>query len=237
MRSIGRSEIPCRNCLYSGNEGDEYMNSGQPANSVVVSYVPRSFGGYNNYIIEGPDSDLFEGETTDDDMDAENGYTRTVKQRRPLPKGQYVYHHGIQRPEMVPCNYIPPYRTRWTVHVSAPEGTLHELFFDPVTVGSAVVANATNGVLKPAAFTDATGASATIERISWESGTVEVEVTPDDALFDHIVDIIELDGTVSLSLDVADATIDRVNDTLNWSVPSQPWEDGDKLMVRIREGR
>ena len=74
-----------------------------------------------------------------------------------------------------------------------------------------------------------------IGSIGWESGTVEIEVSPDDALFDHILDIIELDGTVSLPLDVFDATVDAANDTLSWSVSSQPWEDGDKLMVRIRE--
>ena len=52
-----------------------------------------------------------------------------------------------------------------------PEGTLHEAFFDPVTVGTAVAADSANGVLKPAEFTDANGASATIERIAWEAGT------------------------------------------------------------------
>ena len=140
-------------------------------------------------------------------------------------------------PEFIICDAYPEELKRSREHfvtVSAPEGTLHELFFDPVAVGSFVAADATNGVLKPAAFTDANGGSATIGSVSWESGTVEIEVTPDDALDYHIVDIIELDGTVSLSLDVADATVDSVNDTLNWSVASQPWDDGDRLMVRIR---
>ena len=219
------------------NEGDHYMESGQPAGSAVVTYIDQNSGGYKVYIVEGPDGDLFEGQTTDDDMDAENGYERTLKQRRPLPKGQYVYHHGTQRPEMVPCDYIPPYRTQWTVHVTSPAGTLHEFFFDPVTVDTTVAADGTNGVFKPAAFTDANGGSVTIESISYEASTVKVEVKPNAALAGHIVDIIELDGTVSLSLDVADATVDDANDTLSWSVSSEPWEDGDKLMVRIREAR
>ena len=72
---------------------------------------------------------------------------------------------------------------------------------------------------------------------SGQAGTVNVKVTPDDALDGHILDFIELDGTVSLSLDVLDATVDSANDRLRWSVSSQPWEDGDKLMVRIREAR
>ena len=66
---------------------------------------------------------------------------------------------------------------------------------------------------------------------------MKLEVTPNGALADHMLDFIELDGTVSLSLDVVDATVDSANDTLSWSVASQPWEDGDKLMVRIREAR
>ncbi len=43
-----------------------------------------------------------------------------------------------------------------------------------------------------------------------------------------------MDGTVSLSLDVAEATADAANNTLSWSVSEQPWEDGALLMVRIR---
>ena len=85
------------------------------------------------------------------------------------------------------------------------------------------------------AFTGANGASATISSISYDSSTVKVEVTPDDALVRHVLDFIELDGTVSLSLDVFDATVDAANDTLSWAVSSAPWEDGDKLMVRIRK--
>ncbi len=31
------------------------------------------------------------------------------------------------------------------------------------------------------------------------------------------------------------ATIDAANNTLSWSVSSQPWHDGDKLMLRIHK--
>ena len=116
----------------------------------------------------------------------------------------------------------------------APEGTLHEAFFDPITDGTAVAADDTNGVLKPASFTSADGASATIERIEWESGTVKLEVSPHTGLSGHVLDFIVLDGSVSLSLHADDATVDAANDTLSWSVPSQPWDDGDELMVRVR---
>ena len=47
---------------------------------------------------------------------------------------------------------------------NAPDGVLHELFFDPVTVGNAVAADGANGVLKPATFTDANGATTTESR-------------------------------------------------------------------------
>ena len=49
------------------------------------------------------------------------------------------------------------------------------------------------------------------------------------------MDFIELDGTVSLSLVVNEATVDAANNTLSWSVSPQPWDDGDELMLRIRE--
>ena len=112
---------------------------------------------------------------------------------------------------------------------------MHEAFFDPVTDGTAVAADDANGVLKPATFTGADGASATIERIEWESGTVKLEVSPHTVVAGHAVDFIELDGSVSLSLHADQATVDAANDTLSWSVASQPWDDGDELMVRVRE--
>ena len=118
---------------------------------------------------------------------------------------------------------------------NAPDGVLHELFFDPVTIASAVAADTANGVLKPASFTDAIGATTTIERIAWEAGTVSIELSPHTGVAGHAVDFIALDGSVSLSLDVADATVDAANNTLSWPVASQPWRSGDKLMVRIRE--
>ena len=55
---------------------------------------------------------------------------------------------------------------------------------------------------------------------------MKLKVDPHDGLVGQVVDIIELDGTVSLSLDVLDATVDAANRTLSWSVASQPWEDG-----------
>ena len=102
-----------------------------------------------------------------------------------------------------------------------------------------MVANSANGVLKPAEFTDANGAAATIERIAWEagtgeSGTVQLKLSPHNGIAGHTVDFIALDGSVPLSLKVADATVDSANDTLSWTVASQPWNDGDKLMLRIR---
>ena len=94
-------------------------------------------------------------------------------------------------------------RYEWTVTVTAPEGTLHEAFFDPVTVGTAVAADSANGVLKPAGFTDANGASATIQRIAWEagtgeSGTVKLKLSPHDGIAGHTLHFIALDGSVPL---------------------------------------
>ncbi len=40
---------------------------------------------------------------------------------------------------------------------------------------------------------------------------------------------------MSLSLEVDEATVDAANKTLSWPVTSQPWDDGDKLMLRIAE--
>ena len=213
-------------------ETTHQLPSGTPEGTVVESY--RTDGsGYDIILVGGVDKDFFKPLRDDDDDRPDNGYRIGNATARPLPAGKYQYKSILQKYYEIPCNFIRDYHSIENVVVTAPDGVLHELFFDPVTVGSAVAADATNGVLKPAAFTDANGASATIESISYESGTVKLGVTPDDALAGHVVDIIELDGTVSLSLDVADATVDSANDTLSWTVSEQPWDDGDKLMLRI----
>ena len=155
---------------------------------------------------------------------------------RPLPEGTYKLRRKSRTALHDPCNYTDAiYDFPATVRVTAPSGTVHEAFFDPVTDGSAVAADSTNGILKPASFTDANSASASLQRIEWASSTVKVKVSPHTGLTGQTVDFIELDGSVSLSLDVDDATVDAANNTLSWSVAEQPWHGGDKLMLRIHK--
>ena len=167
---------------------------------------------------------------------------------RPLPSGFYSFTWKYHRAEYVLCVPHVFYNHTVNVTVTAPTGTLHEAFFDPVTLRqvqggpSAVGADATNGVLKPTAFTDGNNASATLQRIAWEApstgsgqaGAVKLKLSPHTGLANHIVDFIALDGKVILSLNADDATVDAANNTLSWPVTEQPWHDGDLLMVRIR---
>ncbi len=225
------------------------LASGQPIGTQL--YQRQNAGIYPDQKaktwFEGRDAALFtvtQGEPTAFDVNGDGSFTaesdgieftETFATARPLPAGEYEIIRKEVWPRYLPCNYVLD--NEWTVTITAPEGTLHEAFFDPITDGTAVAADATNGVLKPATFTDADSASATLERIAWESGTVKFELSSDDALAGQVANFIELDGTVSLSLNADDATVDAANDTLSWSAASQPWEDGDKLMLRIREAQ
>ena len=159
-----------------------------------------------------------------------------VSTSRPLIERIYNFYFNHRGPFYSQCDGWA-IRYEWTVSAISPDGVLHEAFFDPVTVGSAVAADGANGVLKPATFAGANGAPATIERIAWETGTVSIELSPHTGISGHAVDFIALDGSVSLSLDVADAAVDAANNTLSWPVASQPWRSGDKLMLRIREAQ
>ena len=62
--------------------------------------------------------------------------------------------------------------------MTAPAGTLHEAFFDPpAAIGTAVGADATNGVLKPTAFT--VGETATqITNLKWENNQAVLTFSP-----------------------------------------------------------
>ena len=228
------------------------LASGAPAGTVIE---PLPSAGRN--LIRGADVDLFEAALIDDDDRRDNGYEIGDATVRPLPAGIYRYKSYFQHISYVPCDFFP-FFTYFNpkVVVTAPEGTLHELFFDPVTLAQdqsgPASSDTSNGVLKPATFTDANGASATIQSIAYESpstgsgqsgagsqsgtNTVKLKLSPHTSLANHVLDFIVLDGTVSLSLDVDEATVDAANNTLSWPVSPQPWQDGDKLMLRIRKG-
>ena len=245
-----RYGIETRGSGYVSRTPNHDLRSGLAASTVVYEESPV-FGSLpdnkGRTWLDGGDADLFRvefgevvpydfsGDGTDDSI----YFARRVVSARPIPAGAYTFHFNDIWAIFVLCDGYT-IRYEWTVTVNAPEGTLHEAFFDPVTDGNAVAADGTNGVLKPASFTNANGATTTIERIAWEpgsgaTGTVKVALSPHTAIAGHAVDFIALDGSVSLSLNVADATVDAANNTLSWMVASQPWRSGDKLMLRIRK--
>ncbi len=226
---------------------NQSLVSRQPAGTVLDRR--EAYGGYpdtkNALWLEGRDSALFDtadGDSTASDSDGDGEYDtikydQAVTFARPIPAGEYRFDLKEPWRYYVICKFV--ISTEWTVTANAPDGVLHELFFDPVAVGSVVAADSANGTLKPATFTGANGATTTIERIAWEasageSGTVKLELSPHNGITGHVVDFIALDGSVPLSLSVADATVDAASDTLSWTVAPQPWRNGDKLMLRIR---
>ena len=223
------------------------LSSGQPPTDV---YGTWRFGGVpdktGRYWLEGPDSDLFQvqianiGSATARTPGDIIEYDVKIDSQRPLVAGDYEFYLNSMSPARVLCNeYSELERNldRMYLTVTAPSGTLHEAFFDPVTVGVAIAADATNGVLKPASFNDTNSASATIQQISWVENTVEMILTPHTGLANHVLDFIALNGSVILSLDADEATVDAANNRLTWwPVTPQPWKDGDKLMVRIHDG-
>ena len=97
---------------------------------------------------------------------------------------------------------------------AAPPDTLAESFFDPATSSAAFVGTTTVGT------------------ISWEANTVTADLTlliADNARLDFI----GRDGTMTLSLPVANAT--STDGVLSWEVPPQPWDGNDQLMLRVRQ--
>ena len=186
---------------------------------------------YDRFWVTGPDAEQFQTSLDDDDTDPASGYDTIIVTARPLREGTYTFHHHWQHYSEIPCNVPDDIPSEWTVTVTAPSGTVHEAFFDPVAVGAAVGADGANGVLEPAAFTVG-GASATITSLKWESGVVTMELNPSASLAGHAVDFIALDGSVALTLSFDAAT--QSGGSLTWSVAAQPWNAGDLLMLRVR---
>ena len=182
--------------------------SGQPAGSDAFRYLPE-------YVEVSPESQI--GEIWYEGPHARlfghrSGYTTFT---RPLPAGEYRFFHNSSMRDWLPCDFYDERMSNKLEHfvtVSAPVGTLAESFFDPYASSTAVIGTTTVGT------------------ISWQSGRVTADLTID--VTGHALDFIGLDGTTTLSLIVADAT--ETGGALTWSVPTQPWSAGDKLMLRIR---
>ena len=154
--------------------------------------------------LEGRDAHLF-GER----------YPGYIYAKRPLPDGEYRAFELARPYAMVVCDGYPDGvrdTYEYVITVTAPAGTLAESFFDPYASSTAVVGTTTVG------------------SISWQSGEVSAALSRD--VTGHALDFIGMGGTTTLSLSAAAAT--STAGTLTWSVPTQPWKAGDKLMLRIR---
>ena len=156
---------------------------------------------------------------------------------------EYRIYHANRGEEYIVCDAKPPEaelkRYEVAVNVTAPPKAVHEAFFDPVAMGSAVGADADDGVLDPSEF-DVGSTYVSMHSLAWESGSVEMGASGSAhaVLADHHIDFIELDGTVGLRLDFDDASetaLDDGSSVLSWEVCDQPWESGDLLMIRVSE--
>ena len=217
-------------------ESEKELLSSSPAGHVLWPGENRRGPQYGRYWVEGDDAALFSRSYQDDDTNPANGYDVPFAIKRPLPAGTYsVTTRGIKG-EFFACNYTPEFggRIDFTINVMAPAGVLHEAFFDPVTIGTGVGADISLGVLTPTGF-NVNGTSTSITGLRWESNSVVLTLSPHVSLSGRRLDFIELDGTVGLSLFASSATVDSTAGTLTWSVTQQPWENGDLLMLRIRQ--
>ena len=205
------------------------IESGQPKGTTLYQSSTNYYDDYSIRTTSGPDADLFKVITIDDDTDASNGHSFARVTTRPLSKGEYTVNFHTQIGADVICDHNPTdtnYNTS-VVTVIAPSGTLHEVFFDPTAAGTDDVS--------PAEFT-AGGTATEISGLRWTNNQVVLTLDPHVSLSGHVLDFIALDGSVSLSLFTDSATVDSAAGTHSWLVTTEPWENGDQLMVRIREG-
>ncbi len=251
--SAGGSE-EYRQCVYDGYERERYFTytlsqkrlearqlrtnhelaSGLPTGTAfgwgdVANPPPQLLVVYPDYVpawrgwLEGKNANLFE---------AKKGIIATA---RPMPAGEYTYYYNVQDSKHIICNAYPELRRTWNVHtvvVTAPEGTVHEAFFDPVALGTGGGADGTNGVLKPVDFT-LNGVATGLQSLKWQNGGITLSLSAPVSLAGYGLEFIAQDGSVLLSLEAVDAS--ESDGTLAWMAPQQPWHEGDLLMLRLRQ--
>ena len=229
---------------WEGLFGEQYSEdpltldteSGLGADHVLLEFESAKTPEYNRVWLTGADAQIFRDVIVDDDTSASNGYEEQLKTARPLPTGFYQLTSHIQLAEYFPCQFNPELnKLPIEVTVAAPEGTLHEAFFDPVALsGGGVGAAGSSGVIDPDEFTVSSD-DVEIDSLEWDSGSVVLELDDYVSLSGQTLDFIELDGSIDTSLAIADATVNQTAATWTWSVTGAPWEDGDLLMLRIRD--
>ena len=184
--------------------------------------------------IEGDDAELFS---------VDPFYFHTV---RPIPQGTYRFYrwgYGEAPNDRVrhACGAdILSEKARTSIeffiHVVAPDDTIHEAFFDPVSLESGVGATVAEGSIVPSEFAQGSQGSININRVLWDDSKVEIVLSDEADLDGHHIDFIALDGSTLLRLDFDDASLTAASDdthSLSWGVCKQPWEKEDQLMIRI----
>ena len=191
---------------------------------------------YHILALNESDAILFDAKIIDSDSSSENGFAYKLANARPLARGTYEFMESLIDSWYASCSDDPLSRKRrYKVTVNAPTGTLHEAFFDPVGLsGEAIGATGSSGVIDPDEFTVGSD-DVEIDGLEWRGGSVVLELEDYVSLSGQTLDFIKLDGSIDTSLDIADATVNQTATTWTWSLASQPWEDGDQLMLRIRE--
>ena len=217
---------------------DHALASGQATGSLFYTYeLSHLWVSDYGETVSSEYADMFQLDGRDENLfDVE--YPGKVSPERPLPAGDYKFYLFAMEPEVLVCDGLPDEeRTRLEhfVTVTAPAGTLHESFFDPVVLsGGGVGATGSSGVIDPDEFT-VDGDDYDIESLVWGANSVVLELDDYVSLSGYSLDFIELDGSIDTTLNVADATVNQKAATWTWSVTGAPCEDGDQLMLRIRD--
>ena len=141
---------------------EHQISSGLAAGQSIASQPERNTYAqsprYSRFWVEGANKAHFTAGVLDDDQDPTNGWFYYQRTTRPLPADTYQVSVRFVHYAGMPCNYDAGSRYLRSLVVTAPPGTAHEAFFDPVAIGSAIGANGTNGTLEPTSFT------------AWQSG-------------------------------------------------------------------
>ena len=216
------------------------IDSGLPMGTVVDEYPgfaeSPGIDGSARHWYEGPDRDLmrysYVDYVTSTRRTVSYEYTLQLVTARPLPAGTYTFFPNWGRTETCGKDWsFMSNRSLHTLTVTAPPGTLHEAFFDPVVIGDAVGVEAGHGVIKPVLFA-LNGSTTAISSLKWQDGVVSLTTGPADAdLDDYVLDFIDMTGATTLSLAFADASAGA------WAVADAPWADGDQLMLRLWRAR
>lgn len=214
--------------------------SGSAASVYRLQRPPIETPRFSDYWLEGRHKDLFAFRVYSESY----GYYEEVHPVRELRGARYSvtfsqYHQSLPCEDLAEEN-VDTWWAAWdavesTVTVTRDDNVLHEAFFDPVALDSAIGADSSGGRIYPASFRLDDFTRVTIAGLHWDSGAVAMKLKLDGPSMPSGSIRVNVPHGPLLAFNFPERlqTGEDGHAVISWGYCETPWSAGDLLLLEI----